>query len=52
MESIDKLEDYLSILADTFNSFPACLEKIMILAKINELVFWLQMFQDKEKQVD
>lgn len=45
---IDSLEDYLSTIADciekdTKNS----IEKIQILAKINELVFWLQMYQDK-----
>ncbi len=51
MEEIDNLEEYLSKLADCFDNLDETLEKTMILAKINELVFWLQMYQDKEKQV-
>ena len=51
MEEIDNLEEYLSKLADCFDNLDETLERTMILAKINELVFWLQMYQDKEKQV-
>ena len=51
MEEIDNLEECLSKLADCFDNLDETLEKTMILAKINELVFWLQMYQDKEKQV-
>lgn len=47
-EMIDKLEDYLGYLIDYFeNNAKNCLEKIAILEKLNELVFWLQMYQDK-----
>lgn len=51
MEEIDNLEECLSKLADWFENLDETFEKTMILAKINELVFWLQMYQDKEKQV-
>ncbi len=52
MKEIDNLEEYLSELSNYFESIEESLEKTMILSKINELVFWLQMYQDKEKQVD
>ena len=45
---IDNLENNLSELADFLeNNSKNCLEKIQILAKINEFVFWLQLYQDK-----
>ena len=47
-EFIDKLEDYLSELVDYLeNNTKNNIEKINILTKTNELVFWLQMYQDK-----
>ena len=47
MDEIEDLEEYLSLLENSFQKLPNCLEKIMILSKINELVFWLQMFQER-----
>ena len=49
MEEIDNLEEYLSKLADCFDNLDETLEKTMILSKINELIFWLQIYQEKEK---
>ena len=47
-EFIDKLEEYLSEMADYLeNNTKNNIEKINILTKTNELVFWLQMYQDK-----
>ena len=47
-EFIDKLEEYLSEMADYLeNNTQNNIEKINILTKTNELVFWLQMYQDK-----
>ena len=46
-ETIEQLEEYLSIIAVYLDNSKNCLEKINILSKINELVFWLQMYQDK-----
>ena len=47
-EFIDKLEEYLSEMADYLeNNTHDNIEKINILTKTNELVFWLQMYQDK-----
>ena len=50
---INHIEEYISQLVDyleknTKNS----LEKIAILEKANELVFWLQMYQDKYFEED
>lgn len=45
-EYIDKTEEYLSELVNYFNCIDICVEKINIITKINELVFWLQMYQD------
>ena len=47
---IEKLQDYLSKLNDYFYKTKKSFEKMMILSKINELVFWLEMY--KEKQAD
>ena len=47
---IEKLQDYLSKLNDYFYKTKNSFEKMMILLKINELVFWLEMY--KEKQAD
>lgn len=47
---IEKLQDYLSKLNDYFYKTKNSFEKMMILSKINELVFWLEMY--KEKQAD
>lgn len=45
---IDKLEEYLSEMVDYLeNNTKNNIEKINILTKANELVFWLQMYQDK-----
>lgn len=45
---IDKLEEYLSEMIDYLeNNTKNNMEKINILSKANELVFWLQMYQDK-----
>lgn len=46
-ENIEQLEEYLSTIADYLENTKNCIEKINILSKINELVFWLQMYQDK-----
>lgn len=46
-EIIEQLEDYLSIIANYLENTKNCIEKINILSKISELVFWLQMYQDK-----
>lgn len=47
-EYIDKIEEYISELVDVLNSTTKnSLEKVAILEKANELVFWLQMYQDK-----
>lgn len=47
-EFIDKLEEYLSEMIDYLeNNTKNNMEKINILSKANELVFWLQMYQDK-----
>lgn len=47
MDLIDELEDYLSELNDVFHKMKNSFEKIMVLAKLNELVFWLEMYKDK-----
>lgn len=47
-EFIDKLEEYLSEMVDYLeHNTKNNIEKINILTKLNELVFWLQMYQDK-----
>ena len=45
-EYFDKIEDFLSDLNNFMNNAKNCIEKINIISKINELVFWLQMYQD------
>lgn len=48
IEFIDKLEEYLSEIVNYLeNNTKNNIEKINILTKANELVFWLQMYQDK-----
>ena len=49
---IDSLEDYLSTMNDQFYKLKNSFEKIMILSKINELVFWLEMYKGKTSQND
>lgn len=44
---IEHLNDYLSELADYLHNTKNCIEKINILTKISELVFWLQMYSDE-----
>lgn len=45
---IDNIEEYISQLVDYLeNNTKNSIEKIAILEKANELVFWLQMYQDK-----
>lgn len=52
-EFITKLEDYLSEMVDYLeNNIKNNIEKINILTKANELVFWLQMYQDKYLEED
>lgn len=52
-EFINKLEDYLSEMVDYLeNNTKNNIEKINILTKANELVFWLQMYQDKYLEED
>ena len=47
-EFIDNLEEYISQFVDVLeNNAKNSLEKITILQKTNELVFWLQIYQDK-----
>lgn len=46
-ENIEQLEEYLFTIAVYLDNSKNCLEKINILSKINELIFWLQMYQDK-----
>lgn len=48
MEAIDELEEYLSELNDLFYKTKNSFEKIMFLSKINELVFWLEMYKEKQ----
>ena len=48
IEFIEKLEDYLSELNNEFYKIENCFEKIMILSKINEIVFWLEMYKEKK----
>lgn len=45
-EYFDELEDFLSKLSNYMSDTKNCVEKINIITKINELVFWLQMYQD------
>ena len=49
---INALQDYLSQLNDEFYKIKNNFEKIMILSKINELVFWLEMYKEKTSQND
>ncbi len=42
----NQLENFLSELNDYMSNTKNCIEKINIISKINELVFWLQMYQD------
>lgn len=49
---INSLEDYLSEMSDSFNKLKNSLEKVMILSKINELIFWLEMYKEKTSQND
>ena len=49
---IDALQEYLSQLNDEFYKVKNSFEKIMILSKINELVFWLEMYKEKTSQND
>lgn len=42
----EQLESFLSKLNDYMHDTKNCIEKINIITKINELVFWLQMYQD------
>lgn len=51
-EYFDILEDYLSNLNDEFSKLKNSFEKIMILSKLNELVFWLEMYKEKTSQND
>ncbi len=46
---IDELENVLSEINDQLHSLDNCLEKVMILSKINELVFWLEMYKEKKE---
>nr|DAS12551.1 MAG TPA: hypothetical protein [Caudoviricetes sp.]DAS16953.1 MAG TPA: hypothetical protein [Caudoviricetes sp.] len=50
MEEINQIQEYLSMLNDCFEKTKNSFAKTMILMKINELVFWLEMY--KEKQVN
>lgn len=52
MEEINKLQEYLSILNDYFEKTKNSFEKIMILSKTNELVFWLEMYKEKQANED
>ena len=50
---IDNIEEYISQLVDYLeNNTKNSLEKIAIIEKANELVFWLQMYQDKYFEED
>lgn len=46
-ESFNQIEQFLSDLNEYMNNTKNCIEKINIISKINELVFWLQLYQDK-----
>ena len=48
-ELINILEDYLPEMSDSFNKLKNSLEKVMILSKSNELIFWLEMYKEKNK---
>lgn len=43
---INKLEEYLAEIVEYFDYIDDCVEKNNIITKTNELVFWLQMYQD------
>ncbi len=47
MEEINKLQEYLSILNNYFEKTKNSFEKIMILSKIKELIFWIEMYKEK-----
>ena len=44
---INDLENYLSVMNDEFYKIKNSFEKIIILSKINELIFWLEMYKEK-----
>lgn len=46
LDYINKLEEYLSEIVNYFDYIDDSIEKNNIITKINELVFWLQMYQD------
>lgn len=47
VEIIDKVEDYLAMLADNFEKLDNGLEKDNIITKTNELVFWLELYKER-----
>ena len=48
MEEINILQECLSILNNCLEKSKNGFEKIMILSKTNELVFWLEMYKEKQ----
>lgn len=52
MEDIIRAEDFLAKLADNFENLDDCLEKDNIITKVNELVFWLELYEEKTSQCD
>lgn len=47
MREIDTLQQYLIILNNRFRETKNSLEVIMILSKIKELIFWIEMYKEK-----
>lgn len=47
MREIDTLQQYLLILNNRFRETKNSLEVIMILSKIKELIFWIEMYKEK-----
>lgn len=52
IDYINNLEEYLSELNDYFYKMKNSFEKFMLLSKINELVFWLEMYKEKTSHQD
>lgn len=47
---LQQIEDYLSDLDQVFRKMKNSFEKVMVLAKLNELVFWLEMLKEDEAE--
>ncbi len=50
MKQIDELTDYLADLSADLEDLPDSTEKTMMIVKANELVFWLEMYKEKQAE--